>query len=228
MPASQTRIQSYFRTRYGPFAVVVIIALCQAFIADSVGIITGSLVWMLPVVTLVLLLLSIFAYPARKSDLTKRARFLSIAVIVFITLVNISCMVWFITDMLSPQSVTEGHTLLIAGLILWVVNVGIYALAYWELDSGGPEMRATGGASLFRNKTAPDIVFPQQDDDSGRVSKNWTPSFIDYLYMSVTAATSFSPAAATPYSSVMKVLLGSESLISLATLGIIIARAIFL
>ncbi|MCL2438577.1 MAG: hypothetical protein FWE48_03015 [Coriobacteriia bacterium] len=225
-------IKSYFNTRLGPFLTVVVITVGQVFIANAVGFIGGGFVWLLPLITAVLLLLSIFAYPEAHDALTKGARVLSITGIAWLSLVNVACMAWFISDMLNPQTVTVAHELLMAGAALWIVNVGIFALAYWELDAGGPEMRSLGRPSIFKGgekETYPDFVFPQQEDSDGHLApKDWIPGFTDYLYTSISTATSFAPAAATPYSRMSKIMVGLETLISFVTIGLIIARAISL
>jgi len=211
----------------GPFAMVIVIAAGQAFIANAVGAITGMFSWILPIVTLILLLISIFLYPEKHENLSKLARSLSIGVVVYLTVVNVLCMAWFVYDMFNPHTVTVAHELLLAGGILWVMNVGIFALAYWELDGGGPEMRSVGTPSVFRGKTYPDFVFPQQTNNDERLSpKDWTPSFVDYLYLSSTSATSFATSAPVPYTGMAKALVGSEALISFLTIGLIISRAI--
>ncbi len=61
----------------------------------------------------------------------------------------------------------------VAGLALWVVNVAVFALLYWELDGGGPEARADGYIGGF-----PDFVFPQQQaDQQGLAAATWKPAF---------------------------------------------------
>ncbi len=111
--------------------------------------------------------------------------------------------------------------LLLAGVALWVVNIAVFALAYWEIDGGGPEDRARDSGRL------PDIVFPQQQSDQeGLAPRDWTPGFSDYLYVSVTAATAFSPTDAMPYSRTAKLLMGLESTISFAIAAMLVARAV--
>src|SRR5450756_23908 len=113
------------------------------------------------------------------------------------------------------------HELFLAGVVLWVVNIAVFALAYWEIDGGGPEDRARDSGVL------PDLVFPQQQaDQEGLAPKGWKPSFSDYLYVSVTAATAFSPTDAMPYSRPAKLLMGLESTISIAVLAMLVARAV--
>jgi uncharacterized membrane protein len=111
--------------------------------------------------------------------------------------------------------------LLIVGIVLWVVNIAIFALVYWELDGDGPEVRSDGYRDF------PDLVFPQQQSSQqGLAPADWKPTFPDYIYVSLTAATAFSPTDAMPYSKRVKLVMGVESTMSLAIVAMIVARAI--
>ena len=96
----------------------------------------------------------------------------------------------------------------------------IFALWYWELDRGGPWRPGTE-----RSTVAPDFLFPQMTDD--RIEPLfWRPQFIDYLYVSLTNATAFSPTDTMPLTPMAKSVMGIQSLVSLVTLGLIVARAV--
>jgi uncharacterized membrane protein len=117
------------------------------------------------------------------------------------------------------HSPTNGRQLIIAGMLIWLTNFIIFGLWYWEMDRGGPGRRAAG------RDAPPDFFFPQMSDD--RIQpRNWRPKFLDYLYVSLTNATAFSPTDTMPLSSWAKVLMGVQSLISLVTIGLIVARAV--
>jgi uncharacterized membrane protein len=102
---------------------------------------------------------------------------------------------------------------------MWVVNVLLFALWYWQLDAGGPITRPT------RAHTERDFLFPQQTEprfaDSG-----WQPQFLDYLYVSFTNATAFSPTDAMPLTLRAKLLVGVESVVSLVLVVLVTARAV--
>jgi len=220
------QVGSYFRTRVAAIIMTLVVIAGQTWIAYAINL---RFIWILPIVSGVMLTASVLAYTGSHTKPSKAARALSIAVVILFPLINLLCMGWFIYDMLNPATVTLSHQLLFAGFALWVVNIGVFSLAYWELDTGGPEVRALGLPTVFRNKTYPDFVFPQQASPNPQFApKNWTPGFIDYLYLSVTTATSFSPAALAPYSHMAKIMAGSEALVSLFILGLVISRAISL
>jgi hypothetical protein len=112
--------------------------------------------------------------------------------------------------------------------VLWLVNVCVFALAYWEMDGDGPEARADAHDTDGDGKRIlPDLVFPQQQQDQqGLAPAHWKPFFADYFYVSLTAATAFSPTDAMPYSRRAKFVMGCESTISLVIIALLVARAI--
>jgi len=99
------------------------------------------------------------------------------------------------------------------------VNVLLFGLWYWQLDAGGPITRPT------RDHTERDFLFPQQTEPVFAES-GWQPQFLDYLYVSFTNATAFSPTDAMPLSRWAKMLMLVESAISLALAVMVVARAV--
>ncbi|MCL2588632.1 MAG: hypothetical protein FWD84_04400 [Oscillospiraceae bacterium] len=220
------QVSAYLRTRVAALIMTVVVIAGQTWIAYAINL---DFVWILPLISGVLLTSSILAYSGSHTKPSRSARALSIAVVVLLPLINLLCMGWFVYDMLNPATVTLPQDLLLAGFALWVVNIGVFSLAYWELDTGGPEIRALNLPTVFRSKNYPDFVFPQQaSPDPQLAPKDWTPGFIDYLYLSITTATSFSPAALSPYSHMAKMMAGTEALMSLFILGLIVTRAMSL
>ncbi|MCU1588363.1 MAG: hypothetical protein JWN31_1856, partial [Frankiales bacterium] len=67
---------------------------------------------------------------------------------------------------------------------------------------------------------------PQDGDAKGAVAAGWQPVFVDYLFVSLTASTAFSPTDTMPLTSRAKLLLGAQSLISILTVGLVAARAV--
>ena len=226
-PMTKSRqMHSYLRTRIAALCMTLIVIAGQTWIAHAINF---NFVWVLPIISGVMLITSIIGYSGSHIKPSKFARVLSIAVVVILPVINLICLAWFIYDMFNPATITVSHELLLAGFALWIVNIGVFALAYWELDTGGPEVRALGLPTVFRNRVYPDFVFPQQTSgDPQFAPKNWTPGFLDYLYLSITTATSFAPAALSPYTHMAKMMAGTEALVSLFILGLVISRAISL
>lgn len=112
-----------------------------------------------------------------------------------------------------------GLQLLASSIGVWIINVLIFSLLYWQLDRGGPEARANG------HGVQPDWQFPQSGAPE-EAPPGWHPTFVDYLFMGFTTATAFSPTDALPLTTRAKMLMMLESSISLATIVIVASRAI--
>jgi uncharacterized membrane protein len=102
---------------------------------------------------------------------------------------------------------------------MWVVNVLLFGLWFWELDGGGPIERP---ACVPADR---DFLFPQQTEPA-LMEKGWRPLFLDYLYLSFTNAAAFSPTDTMPLSRWAKMLMLVESAISLALAVMVVARAV--
>jgi hypothetical protein len=109
--------------------------------------------------------------------------------------------------------------LLRAALHMWGVNVLLFGLWFWQLDGGGPLSRPT----CVPNRR--DFLFPQQTEPA-LADSGWRPQFLDYLYVSFTNATAFSPTDAMPLSRWAKMLMLVQSAISLALAVMVVARAV--
>jgi len=115
---------------------------------------------------------------------------------------------------------------------LWFANVLVFALWYWKLDAGGPLGResATGkieSAFLFPQMLADSAPAAQQGKkDPAKVDPQWTPHFMDYLFLAFNTSTAFSPTDTAVLSRWAKVGMMLQAIISLAIIAIIAARAI--
>jgi hypothetical protein len=112
-----------------------------------------------------------------------------------------------------------GHPLILAGIVLWVTNVLLFGLWYWELDRGGPIARQLDPDAL------PDFLFPQMTEPR-LAPEGWRPIFVDYLYTSFTNATAFSPTDTMPLTPIAKVLMTVQSAAALVTVALVLARAV--
>ena len=123
------------------------------------------------------------------------------------------------------KHISNGRALILSGVAIWLTNVLIFALWYWQIDRGGPANRAR----RLDPQTAegrPDFVFSQMDSGRRYSPDDWIPQFVDYLALAVTTATAFSAADTVPISRQAKALMSTQALISLVTLGLIISRAV--
>jgi uncharacterized membrane protein len=125
-----------------------------------------------------------------------------------------------IRAMLGKAAELSGLQLFTSSISVWVINVLMFSLMYWQIDRGGPEARITGMG------TRPDWLFAQESAPAGDVPPGWKPSFVDYLFLGYSTATAFSTTDVMPLTSRAKLLMMMESTISLATIVVIAARAI--
>jgi hypothetical protein len=125
-----------------------------------------------------------------------------------------------VLDELLSGRVHNGRQLIFAGAKLWGTLLIVFALVYWELDRGGPVARNADA------KAAHHLFFPQDDNPKAMGGRKWAPTFLDYLYVSLTNATAFSPTDTMPLTHTAKVFMGVQCLLSLATVGLVTARAI--
>ncbi len=175
-------------------------------------------VWLLPALEGVLLLGLFLATPNQLEHEHPRRRRVAIGLTAIVSAAN-AVSLGLLTHFLLHHNVASGHRLIGSGVLIWLTNFLIFALWYWELDRGGPGRRAAA------HDGPPDFLFPQMSDD--RVEPlNWRPGFIDYLYVSLTNATAFSPTDTMPLSPMAKSVMGAQSLVSLVTIGLIISRAV--
>jgi hypothetical protein len=129
------------------------------------------------------------------------------------------------------SSKPDGMPLLLAGMQVWLTNVIGFGLLYWELDRGGPVARHT----VARDRMPPaDWRFSQDENQdtvvevasTSSVRSNWRPEFVDYLYVSLTNSSAFSPTDTMPLTARAKMLMGLEATAALLTSLLVVARAI--
>jgi uncharacterized membrane protein len=174
--------------------------------------------WLLPALEAALLAGLVFASPKELEGPHRARRRLSLSLTALVSAANITSLA-LLTHELLHHHVAAGRQLIVSGTLIWLTNVVIFALWYWETDRGGPGMRAAG------RDGPPDLLFPQMNDDRIEPA-NWRPMFVDYLYVSLTNALALSPTDTMPLSRTVKSIMGIQSLVSLVTIGLIVARAV--
>ncbi|HEY5432246.1 MAG TPA: hypothetical protein VIL06_02425, partial [Coriobacteriia bacterium] len=203
-------------SRWPAFAAAFVIVIGQSLLASRLQL---QPVWLLPSVAAVLLVASVGFYisPSKPDRL---ARVVSVGLVTVLVVTNIGSFIMLARDVFLGSALTPTD-LLASGVSLWVVNVLVFAIVYWEMDGGGPETR------LERRHEFPDLVFPQQQADQEKLTRSgWEPSFGDYLYLALTNGTAFSPTDAMPYTKRAKLAMGVQSVLSLAIAAIVVARAV--
>jgi len=174
--------------------------------------------WLVPGFEAALLIGLVIVTPNQIEDEHPRRRRIALGMTAFVSVANIYSL-GALTHYLLHHNVSQGRALIGAGVLIWLTNFLIFALWYWEIDRGGPGRRSAG------HDGPPDFLFPQMADD--RIEPlQWRPKFIDYLYVSLTNAMAFSPTDTMPLTSMAKIVMGIQSLVSLVTIGLIVSRAI--
>jgi len=207
-------------------AVLVGVALYAALPNELVG----RTRFVVPALELALLVPLIAVNPRRFTRETAWSRPLSLALVGVIAVANLVSLGLLINALLTGKA-SDGRALLLAALQVWLTNIIVFGLGYWELDRGGPVKRT----QLPRDRLPPaDFRFSQDENDDavdevalGSSGKSdWVPALVDYLYVSVTNSTAFSPTDTMPLSTRAKLMMSVQCIAALVTSVLVIARAV--
>jgi uncharacterized membrane protein len=171
--------------------------------------------------------------PRRLSRESRWSRILSLGQSVLLLIANQIALGGLIHELVTVKSSSAGPSLLLSALQVWVTNVIVYGLVFWELDRGGPVSRRIKPRTELPHA---DFRFPQDEDEdavdevaSGSSSKSdWVAGYVDYAYFSLTNSMAFSPTDTMPLRTRGKVLMGLESFAAFVILALVIARAVSL
>jgi uncharacterized membrane protein len=175
-------------------------------------------VWLLLCVPEALLIGGLFT-DSRVSDHSRSRRILWLLVGAVIV-GNLTSLFVLIAALLTEKSADlSGAQLLVSGGAVWLTNLVVFGLTFWMLDGGGPVKRATGG------RATPDFLFPQ-DATPERSPTGWYPRLEDYVYVALTNGIAFSPTDAMPLTRRAKASMAVDSVISIAVVLLVAARAV--
>ena len=184
---------------------------------------SGRLVfwWVFPVLETIALVVMIIRDLGRIDRRTRAARRATIVLIVLLTIGTVAGLVVLTLDIVDTDyAPTVGATALLGrGAALWVTSVVVFSLWFWELDRGGAAERAAA------SPIPPSFGFPE-DAMPELAADGWIPRYPDYLYLSFTNATAFSPTETLPVRTWAKMTMMVEAVISLTTAILVIARAV--
>jgi hypothetical protein len=212
--------------RLPPAVAVIVAGLTYALLPDSL--LFGPR-FVIPALELALLIGLIATNPRR---ITRETRWSRIASLVLASVVIVTNMValGMLVHSLTVES-TPGGPLLVAAMQVWVTNVIGFGLLFWELDRGGPVARRVKTHATMQ---AADWRF-SHDENEGDVAEvaitasaksGWIPTFADYLYVSLTNSSAFSPTDTMPLTTRAKALMGVQATAALLTSLLVIARAV--
>ncbi|HEY6492256.1 MAG TPA: hypothetical protein VIZ43_03220 [Trebonia sp.] len=217
LPAWRRKTQGELRW---PVALTTAVAIgLQVAVPDKLVLVKPA--WILPAAQGALLIVLFTANPQRIDRQSKFMRMLSLVLGALLTLAN----GWSVARL--AIGITRGHLetdaaqLLITGAMIWLTNVVVFGLWYWEFDRGGPVARALNLGNQY-----PDFQFVQMVSPPEMVPPDWEPNFLDYLYLAFTNATAFSPTDVMPLSRWAKVAMTVQSIISVVTVALVVSRAV--
>jgi uncharacterized membrane protein len=208
-------------------AAALYATLPDKFISGHASNLFNAARWVIPTLTVLLLGPLALSVPrhrllqaasSRAATLRLSRRIASLAVIALITIANAISIALLVHYLVSGAK-TQANLLLRAGIHMWCMNVLVFALWFWQLDGGGPLERR------LKARRPADFLFPQQTmaENAGSI---WQPNFIDYLYVSYTNATAFSPTDTMPLTQRTKLLMMAQSIASLLLAIMVVARAV--
>jgi hypothetical protein len=186
--------------------------------------------FVVPALELVLLVPVVGFNPRRLVRQTTLSRALSVALVGVIGIANLVTLALLVHALVSGGA-NDSRKLLLAALQVWLTNIIVFGLAYWELDRGGPVQRA----HLPRPELpSADFRFSQDEDAdavdevarSASAKTDWAPVLVDYLYVSVTNSSAFSPTDTMPLSTRAKLLMSIQSSSALIVSLLVIAKAV--
>jgi hypothetical protein len=219
-PVATLNVKKVFRRTHDPIwqlQVGVIVIMVLQFFTDSSFLPYDKLV-IIGFEAVLLVALAIVTSDGYHR-VSKSRRLLALSLIAIVAAINIFSLV-FLVEALMFEHVTDtnGAVLLQSGFTIYVTNIFMFALLYWEMDGGGPDIRVA-------NERERDFVFPQMIH-KGISKVSWLPGFIDYLYLSTTNVTNFASADTVPISHRAKLSMMIQALVSVITVVLVVTRAI--
>ncbi len=179
--------------------VTLVIAIgLQFLLSDSLAVGSKYTVAALELALLVILVLPVFGAGLK--------RLFSIGLIGLITVANLISLGLVVRALVSGHN-SNGHQLLLSSVAIYLTNIIVFGILYWELDETKHDV--------------PDFQFPQFSID-----KKWRPTFFDYVYVSITNATAFSPTDTMPLTHRAKLLMTVQGITALITIALVTARAV--
>lgn len=199
---------------------VLVMIVLQLKVLDALRLRHG---WILPAAEAVLLLTLLAIDPGRMNRESRVLRMLGLILVGAASVANAAAGARLVYDIVTAHADLGRMSpaeLLLTGGAVWLTNVFVFALWYWELDSGGPAARANAVHDR------PDFLFPQMTTPPELAGRDWEPGFVDYLYVAFTNATAFSPTDTMPMTRWAKLAMMFQSIVSIVVVALVVARAI--
>ncbi len=170
--------------------------------------------WAVFAVVIVLLIPIVFSIKVGRKIVARNLTFVAVGVLTISLIGSLGLLIEGL-----PQHKDPPRTLLLSASLLWITNILVFALWYWKLDAGGPLGREE---DVFKSS----FLFPQMTHPTTEEDRAWAPNFMDYLFLAFNTSTAFSPTDTAVLSRWAKALTMLQSIISLAIIALLAARAI--
>ena len=207
--------------------MAVIVAVVVYALLPSSLLFTNRLIT--PIAEILLLVALLITNPRRMTRETRWSRWASIALAGVVILTNLGSL-GILVSLLTGQGASGEH-LLAGAMQIWVTNVIGFGLLFWELDRGGPVARRREKRTELPSA---DWRFSQDENDDAVIevsrtsskTADWIPNFVDYLYVSLTNSSAFSPTDTMPLTSRAKMLMGLQATAALLVSLVLVAFAV--
>ena len=180
--------------------------------------------WPLLAMEVALVLVLLIINPVRLTRATRLGKGASLLLLAAITIDNTASAVVLDYHILTGTVSNDAALLLGSGAAVFITNIIVYGIWYWEIDLGGPFARA-GVTERTPERRYPDFLFPQMDVRR-LAPKDWEPRFLDYLYVSLTNVMAFSPTDTMPLTRRAKGMMSLQALVAVSTIALVFARAV--
>ncbi len=227
MPRSDLRTDRRGEVRL-PAVLAVLVAIALQSLLPSRLVLGPRLA--VPALELALLIPLVLVNPIRMTRQAPWSRAIALGLSLLIVVANAVVLVSLVQALVDGKA-KDGTELLLAALQVWLTNVIAYGLVFWELDRGGPVARVHEARKDFPHA---DFRFPQDEDHDAIIEvaagssdkHDWVPTLVDYIYVSLTNSSAFSPTDTMPLSSRVKILMAVESSSALVLSLLVVSRAV--
>jgi hypothetical protein len=180
--------------------------------------------WPLIAMEVLLLVILLILNPLHFSRFTTGGQVASLLLLAAITIDNTASAIVLDYRIVSGEVSNDAKVLLGSGAAVFITNIIVCGIWYWEMDLGGPFARA-GVKERSPKRRYPDFQFPQMDVRR-LAPPDWEPRFLDYLYVSVTNVMAFSPTDTMPLTHRAKAMMTLQALVAVSTIALVFARAV--
>lgn len=201
-------------------AIITMVAIAGLWAVLPSALLAGAPRWLLAIAVTALLIPLEISHHKGNHSLNQSLGYVLNGIVTVTLMVSLGLLVIEVT-----HHEVAPNELLRSAAALWVANFLVFASWYWRLDGGGPLKRGltpghTDGAFLFPQMT----MHPEAKIAAGEME--WSPNFVDYLFLAFNTSTAFSPTDVPVLSRWAKILMMVQALISLVVIALLAGRAV--